>query len=56
MVNIPTITPTEIASGFHALSDPLRIQVIELLRSQEFCVCELHDRTSFPYFVKKRYF
>jgi ArsR family transcriptional regulator, arsenate/arsenite/antimonite-responsive transcriptional repressor len=39
-----TITPDVIASGFHALSDPLRIQVIELLRSQELCVCELCDR------------
>lgn len=39
-----TITPDTIASGFHALSDPLRIQVIELLRSQELCVCELCDR------------
>jgi len=27
--------------GFHALSDPLRVQVIELLRKQELCVCEL---------------
>lgn len=32
-----------IASGFHAFSDPLRIQVIELLREQELCVCELCD-------------
>ncbi|HEY9832813.1 MAG TPA: metalloregulator ArsR/SmtB family transcription factor [Stenomitos sp.] len=39
-----TITPDVIASGFHSLSDPLRIQVIELLRSQELCVCELCDR------------
>ncbi|AFZ17544.1 ArsR/SmtB family transcription factor [Allocoleopsis franciscana] len=38
------ITSDVIASGFHALSDPLRIQVIELLRSQELCVCELCDR------------
>ncbi|MGB3535997.1 MAG: metalloregulator ArsR/SmtB family transcription factor [Microcoleaceae cyanobacterium] len=33
----------DIASGFHALSDPLRIQVIELLREKELCVCELCD-------------
>ena len=33
-----------ISTGFHAVSDPLRIQVIELLRSQELCVCELCDR------------
>lgn len=30
-----------IASVFHAFSDPLRIRVIELLREQELCVCEL---------------
>lgn len=30
-----------IAANFHALSDPLRIQVIELLREQELCVCDL---------------
>jgi ArsR family transcriptional regulator len=35
---------TSVISGFHALSDPLRLQVIELLRSQELCVCELCDR------------
>ena len=36
-----TTAPDEIASGFHALSDPIRIQVLELLRMQELCVCEL---------------
>lgn len=36
-----TITPAFITSGFHALSDHLRIQVLELLRTQELCVCEL---------------
>lgn len=30
-----------IINGFHALSDPLRIKVLELLRDQELCVCEL---------------
>ncbi len=39
---IPTIS-TNIVTGFHALSDPLRLQVLELLRSQELCVCELCD-------------
>jgi ArsR family transcriptional regulator len=28
-------------SGFHALAEPLRIQVLELLRERELCVCEL---------------
>ncbi|MBE9007147.1 winged helix-turn-helix transcriptional regulator [Fortiea sp. LEGE XX443] len=41
-------TPTSnishlIAAGFHALSDPLRINVLELLRQQELCVCDLCD-------------
>ena len=31
-------------SGFRALSDPLRVQIIELLRNQELCVCELCDK------------
>jgi ArsR family transcriptional regulator len=39
-----TETPTLIISGFHALSDPLRVKVLELLRQQELCVCELCDR------------
>ncbi|GAP99427.1 ArsR/SmtB family transcription factor [Leptolyngbya sp. NIES-2104] len=29
--------------GFHALSDPLRLKVIDLLRKQELCVCEICD-------------
>jgi ArsR family transcriptional regulator len=33
--------PNIIASGFHALSDPLRINVIELLHQREQCVCDL---------------
>lgn len=36
-----TVLPSAVAAGFHALSEPLRIQVLELLRSQELCVCEL---------------
>ena len=35
---------TNIWSGFRALSDPLRIQIIELLRSSELCVCELCEK------------
>ena len=35
---------THIGAGFRALSDPLRLQIIELLRSQELCVCEICDR------------
>lgn len=35
---------TFLVSGFHALSEPLRLQVLELLRQQEYCVCDLCDR------------
>ena len=35
---------THIGVGFRALADPLRLQIIELLRSQELCVCDLCDR------------
>jgi ArsR family transcriptional regulator len=30
-----------IVAGFHALSDPLRVQVLDLLRNRELCVCDL---------------
>ncbi len=33
--------PHLIAAGFHALSEPLRISVLELLRQRELCVCDL---------------
>lgn len=36
-----TTIPHLIAAGFHALSDPLRISVLELLRQRELCVCDL---------------
>ncbi|MCU0533907.1 MAG: metalloregulator ArsR/SmtB family transcription factor [Hydrococcus sp. Prado102] len=35
---------TDIVLGFHALSDPIRLRVLELLRSQELCVCELCEQ------------
>lgn len=35
---------TELVASFHALSDSLRLQIIELLRSQELCVCELCEQ------------
>lgn len=41
MRKVPPLPPDDLVSGFHALSDPIRIQVLELLRSQELCVCEL---------------
>ena len=44
MILTNTLTPDTIVAGFHALSDPLRIQVVELLRSQELCVCDLCEQ------------
>ena len=44
----PPVTEKLIAAGFHALSDPLRLQILELLREQELCVCDLCDRLSVP--------
>ncbi len=40
-----TAVPSSLmVSGFHALSEPLRIQVLELLRNQELCVCDLCEK------------
>ncbi|MFQ4143134.1 metalloregulator ArsR/SmtB family transcription factor [Chlorogloeopsis sp. ULAP02] len=36
-----SVIPNAIAAGFHALSEPLRIKVLELLRERELCVCDL---------------
>ena len=44
MGEVSTIAAETLVCGFHALSDPIRLQVLELLRSQELCVCELCDR------------
>lgn len=35
---------TTIVAGFHALSDPLRFSILQLLKQQELCVCDLCDR------------
>ncbi|MEG3861756.1 ArsR/SmtB family transcription factor [Microcoleus sp. herbarium12] len=44
----PQISQKLVFAGFHALSDPLRIQILELLREQELCVCDLCDRLGVP--------
>ena len=41
---LQTDSPPAVLAGFHALSDPLRMQVLDLLRQQELCVCDLCDR------------
>lgn len=33
-----------IGQGFRAIADPLRLQIIELLRTEEICVCDLCER------------
>jgi len=38
-----SLDSTVLLAGFHALSDPWRLAVVELLRSQELCVCDLCD-------------
>lgn len=43
MITPTTTTPSFIIAGFQALSDPIRIKVIELLRQRELCVCDLCD-------------
>jgi ArsR family transcriptional regulator len=37
----PTLPPKQVIAGFHAFSEPLRLQVLELLRDRELCVCDL---------------
>lgn len=41
MQKSPPVPSSSIVSGFHALSDPIRLQVLDLLRHQELCVCDL---------------
>jgi ArsR family transcriptional regulator len=40
---MPSPDFSELAAVFHALADPLRLKIVDLLRSQERCVCELCD-------------
>ncbi|MEM7554585.1 MAG: metalloregulator ArsR/SmtB family transcription factor [Cyanobacteria bacterium P01_A01_bin.84] len=37
------LTDGLITAGFHALSEPLRIKILEILRNKEVCVCDLCD-------------
>jgi ArsR family transcriptional regulator len=41
MQKVASVPSSLIVSGFHALSDPIRLQVLDLLRHQELCVCDL---------------
>ncbi|XGV96500.1 MAG: ArsR/SmtB family transcription factor [Leptolyngbya sp. BL-A-14] len=48
MTQTPTTASTKIVLGFHALSEPLRVKTIELLREKELCVCDLCDVLGVP--------
>jgi ArsR family transcriptional regulator, arsenate/arsenite/antimonite-responsive transcriptional repressor len=41
MTSTSTTASDKLVLGFHALSEPLRIKTIELLREKELCVCDL---------------
>ncbi len=43
MQSTPSMVSDIIISGFHALSEPLRIKVLQLLKNREICVCDLCD-------------
>lgn len=43
-----TLASNLVAAGFHALSEPLRLQVLDLLRTQELCVCDLCEVLNLP--------
>jgi ArsR family transcriptional regulator len=37
-------SPNLALQGFHALSEPLRLQILAQLQQEELCVCDLCDR------------
>jgi ArsR family transcriptional regulator, arsenate/arsenite/antimonite-responsive transcriptional repressor len=43
LIQTATLPSTLLVAGFQALSDPLRLQVLDLLRDRECCVCDLCD-------------
>ncbi|MEM0100788.1 MAG: metalloregulator ArsR/SmtB family transcription factor [Candidatus Methanomethyliaceae archaeon] len=43
------------AKIFKALADPIRLQILELLRSGEKCVCEIISHINFPQPVISRH-
>lgn len=48
MILTQTNNPELITVGFHALSDTIRLQVLDLLRTRELCVCELTQILDIP--------
>lgn len=43
-----TAAPHTTIAGFHALSEPLRLQILDLLRMNELCVCDLCEMLDVP--------
>lgn len=43
MSSLEIESPKELISGFRALSDTIRIKVLELLSTRELCVCEISE-------------
>lgn len=43
MAHSTAVDPSTIAERFHALADPTRVEIVELLRGGERCQCELTD-------------
>ncbi|MGD1907554.1 MAG: ArsR/SmtB family transcription factor [Leptolyngbyaceae cyanobacterium] len=41
MATLTAETSEHLIQGFRAIADPLRFQVLDLLRAQELCVCDL---------------
>lgn len=41
MRQVSTLSSDLVAAGFHALSETLRVQILDLLRTRELCVCDL---------------
>lgn len=41
MSKTTALSPKNLVAGFQALSDPLRLKVLDLLRDRECCVCDL---------------
>jgi len=42
---VSPLPPTqEVLAGFHALSEPIRLEVLTLLQQEELCVCDLCQR------------
>ena len=44
MTSVSPLPDRHTLAGFHALSDPIRFQVLEILRGGEHCVCDLNEQ------------